>query len=273
MKSFVSVFGCLIAACGISSAAVSYPVLGSSYTQDFDSLQRSDPNGTDFPWANNDTIPGWYVLQQDLNTSTTTTFTSYRSNNGVGGYGSRLQSFGGVTSSDRALGSQNRNDGFQNIYFGLLLTNDTGGTITGFNLQYAGEQWRRIGNHAADVMTFDYQIFDAGTVTLDEASGWTSVPELAFTSPSTGTTSGNVAGNGAGRVEFDEDISGIDWAPGQQIWLRWTDSSPGDTVANGLRQHGMAIDDVSFTAVPEPSAALLGVFGSLVLLRRRRIGD
>jgi MYXO-CTERM domain-containing protein len=39
----------------------------------------------------------------------------------------------------------------------------------------------------------------------------------------------------------------------------------GDTI------HSIDVDDVSVTAVPEPSAALLGGLGLLALLRRRRI--
>jgi MYXO-CTERM domain-containing protein len=36
--------------------------------------------------------------------------------------------------------------------------------------------------------------------------------------------------------------------------------------------HQLAIDNVTFTAVPEPGPVLLGGLGLLALLRRRRIG-
>jgi MYXO-CTERM domain-containing protein len=61
---------------------------------------------------------------------------------------------------------------------------------------------------------------------------------------------------------------------GDKSWafLAWTFDSPIDkmTIINASYSDNWGVDTVSFTTVPEPGAALLGVFGMLTLLRRRR---
>jgi len=60
-------------------------------------------------------------------------------------------------------------------------------------------------------------------------------------------------------------VTGINWAPGTSLWLRWRDpNDPGS-------DHGMAIDNFSFSAVPEPTTfALVGLgMGAAGLVSRR----
>jgi len=62
---------------------------------------------------------------------------------------------------------------------------------------------------------------------------------------------------------------------GDKTWafMAWTFDSPINTMyimESKSATDNWGIDTVSFTTVPEPSAALLGVFGVLTLLRRRR---
>ena len=82
-------------------------------------------------------------------------------------------------------------------------------------------------------------------------------------------TSGNVVdGNVAGRVaDITATIDGIDWEPGAELWLQWSDPQ---LAANA--DDGLAIDNVRFTAsVPEPSSfALLGLAAAGWLAFRRR---
>jgi len=60
-------------------------------------------------------------------------------------------------------------------------------------------------------------------------------------------------------------ITDINWLPGTDLWLRW------DDVNNSGNDHGLAIDDLAFLAIPEPSGiVLLGVGIATLLLRRAR---
>jgi hypothetical protein len=64
-------------------------------------------------------------------------------------------------------------------------------------------------------------------------------------------------------------ITGLNWAPGTDLWVRWSDPQ----VAGA--DHGLAIDDFSFSAtgVPEPaSLGLLAAAGAPLLAGRRRRG-
>ena len=244
-------------------AAISYSSYGSTLTENFNTL--SFGSGT-HPWADNSTIPGWYAASRIP--SPTTGFTEYRASSGNTAAVGEIQSLGPSGNSDRALGSQSHNTGTSAISYGVSISNDTSGLISAFNLQYAGEEWRAIVGEVADGLTFDYQIFAAGTGTLDAASGWISVSALTFTAPVTepsGGTSRAVNGNTTGRVVLASDVTGITWGQGQELWLRWTDNSSG-----GNRRAAVGIDDVSFTAIPEPTAAALGGLAALLLLGRRR---
>ncbi|RYD28172.1 MAG: hypothetical protein EOP87_20045 [Verrucomicrobiaceae bacterium] len=241
-------------------AAISYATYGSTLTENFNTL--SFASGT-HPWADNSTIPGWYAATRLPAPSTP--FSEYTASSGGTAAAGAIQSLGPSGNTDRALGSQNPNSVTSAISYGMSISNDTAGVISGFSLQYAGEQWRAISNEIADGITFDYQIFAAGTGTLDAASGWSSVSALTFTAPVTVTSSASVNGNTTGRVALASDVTGITWGQGQELWLRWSDNSSG-----GNRRAAVGIDDVSFTAIPEPTAAALGGLAALLLLGRRR---
>jgi hypothetical protein len=62
-------------------------------------------------------------------------------------------------------------------------------------------------------------------------------------------------------------VSGITWASGTDIWLRWT-------VPSVTNAPNVGLDDVTFSAIPEPSAfaalAGLGALGLAATRRRRR---
>jgi PEP-CTERM motif len=66
-------------------------------------------------------------------------------------------------------------------------------------------------------------------------------------------------------------VGGLSWAPGQSLWLRWTDAN------DAGNDHGLAIDNVSVEAsgaVPEPSTLTMFGVGALGLagaVYRRRI--
>ena len=179
-------------------------------------------------------------------------------------------SFGGAGSTERALGDVGSNTLAPvggDIYIGLRLRNDTGFYLTEFTLTYDGEQWRDGGDAVPNAQTMTFMWSTAATSINDPNSLFTVVPTLNFTSPvfaNTGAGAG-VDGNVAGRVPgITATVTGINWQPGTDLWLRW------DDVNNVGNDHGMAIDNVSVSAVPEPSAAALAGLGTLVMLMLRR---
>lgn len=203
-------------------------------------------------------LTGWQITR--LAGSGTTT--NVRVSNGASST-SGIYSFGpSVTGTeDRALGVINGSaeaDGF-----GLVLQNTSGVVMDSFTLSYTGEQWR-LGraSGATDTLNFGYK---TGT-SADISGPFTSVSQLSFSSPITSGTVGALNGNlGANQTAISFTVTGITWNPGEYLVLDWASNAP-NTGSNGL-----AIDNVVFTAVPEPSiVCLLGSVGLLGVLRRRR---
>jgi len=212
-----------------------------TYTQDFDGLAQA---GTDIPWTNNSTIPGWYLFRQP---APGTALTVYSANNGSSGTGS-FYSYGTTGSSDRALGGL----GSGGTYFGspgsgavagwiaFAAVNFTGHTIDSVTVRFNGEQWRNGGNSASQTMVLEYGFGSSFTT----VSTWTAAgSSFNWTSPVTGTTAGVVDGNTTGRVNnVGGTLSGLNWAPGTTLWFRWIERN------DDGNDHGLAIDDFSLTA-------------------------
>lgn len=201
--------------------------LSNLYSQTFDSLLSS---GTSNPWTNDGTILGWYSNR-----------TLYRASTGSDNTGA-LYSFGNA--SDRALGAIASGGTGTNLW-GVRLVNDTSNTISSLNISFVGEQWRNAGSSSttpgvAQTLDFQYQI---GATSLTSGT-WTDFNSLDFTSPVFGTISptaldGNSAAN---RTTLSSTLSGLNIAPGQEIWLRWSDLNDANN------DHGLAIDDLAVSA-------------------------
>ncbi|MBX3409399.1 MAG: hypothetical protein KF859_05885 [Phycisphaeraceae bacterium] len=254
----------LSALAGITTSAlggIMYNTPGDSYSQNFDSLATT---GTANAWSNNSTIAGWHLFQKDG-----FAITQYAANNGVSTTGS-FYSYGSTDSTDRALGGL----GSGGTYFGspaagtvagwiaMSVVNNTGGMLTEFTISFNGEQWRNGGNTTAQPMVLEYG-FGA---TFGAVASWTA-PGGTFNWTSPVATSSNAAvdGNVAGRVNgVGGTISDLSWNHGGMLWVRWVELN------DAGNDHGLAIDDVSFSAIPTPGAiALLGM-GGLMISRRRR---
>lgn len=275
-------------------AAVSYDAAGSTYSQNFDSLPNSPQNtslgntsagvgwldDSTAPGANQFSIPGWYLyhpvtqveggvsgharMRIGAGTASTGAFMSW------GPSGSTNRGLGMLSSNTMAAGPDaTPPDNFES-YYGLRLNNNSGQTLDGFRLAFTGEQWRDGGTTGTgsvpQSLTFDYKI-NASNL---QDSGFTEVPALTFTSPRFGAVAGTAYDGDAAenRQNFDVNVAGLSWAPGEDLWLRWTDFN--DTG----NDHGLGIDDLSFSAtaaVPEPgSLSALGVAAMAMLGRRRR---
>jgi hypothetical protein len=274
-------------------AAVIYSTEESTYFQDFDSLPNtpenvilgSTENGVGWtddssaPGASQFSIPGWYLYHSaDLGITGTR-------EGGVNGHqrvrigpGSSnvgaFWSFGGGVSgtADRALGSVASNTltgvGTE-VYIGLRVHNATGLTLQSFTLSYRGEQWRDGGAAVPNAQNLTFMWSTTATAISDANSLFAVVPELGFTSPVFAHLSGGAAvdGNVAGLFNVSAfTVEGLNWAPGTDLWLRWAD------VNDSGNDHGLAIDDLNFSAstLPEPATCGMLSLGLLALLGRRQ---
>lgn len=226
----------LLAPLNQTSAAPQSPLaaisLGSSYTQNFDSLSSS---GTSNSWTDDSTIAGWYSTQ-----------TTYRASSGTSTAGA-LYSFG-TDASDRALGSI-ASGTYDPICYGARFTNDTGSAVTSLAVSYTGEQWRDGTQTTAQTLDFSYQI--SATVIIT-AGTWTDVDSLDFTTPTTTGSGAPLDGNVSANRTTLNDVIAVNIPAGQEIMIRWCDSD--DTGFD----HGLSIDDLTVT--DEALAVTLATF-------------
>jgi hypothetical protein len=165
----------------------------------------------------------------------------------------------GVNQANRALGllATSTTGG---TTFGLELVNDTGSSISAINLSFVGEMWR---NGVAKTNAFGYAIT---SLTNGLPAAATALGAFSFTPNNTGSfaVDGTAAIN---QTNINLNAVAIsNWGPDQALWLTWQIAS-----STGGGQ-GLAIDNLSFSAVPEPSTVALvglGVLGMLSFRRRR----
>ena len=237
--------------------------VNSTYTQDFDGLV-STGSGT---FVDGTTISGWTVNSEEMDEN----FGEYFANTGSSN-GGEVYSYGSAGSSDRALGYLGSNG---NDYFNAaaIFKNNTGGTIDQVVISYTGEQWRSGGNtdDNRNVLEFAWQAGSAITVPASTStSGWTTVSALQFSAPNPNVGSGPLDGNASGNQTAFTNVtlSGLSWLAGEELAVRWIGNNGAGADA------GLAIDDFSFTAVPEPSSlALFGIGACFAGFGRRRRGE
>jgi hypothetical protein len=109
---------------------------------------------------------------------------------------------------------------------------------------------------------------------VQSPSNWVVSGAFTVADYNAGTEQGIVRWNGTNlnqtrHVTYTLDTTAPGWTNTQNIgYVGWFTSNPGGVNLNGANQ--VSIDNFSLTAIPEPSAALLGGLGLLALLRRRR---
>ncbi len=264
-KNFIAAAALLSLAHAGAHAALSVDSVGFTYSQNFDSLTTST---TAVPWANDSTLPGWSLFISTLADAPT-----LAADNGGSNAGS-FRSYGSTGSGDRALGGLASGGAYFGSpasgavagYIALAFTNNSGVNLDSFTLGFAGEQWRNGGNTSAQPMALEFGL----GASFGAVSNW-SAPGGAFnySSPVVGSTAAAVDGNMAGRVAgLGGSVTLLTWAPGDTLWVRWIERND-----NG-NDHGLAIDDLSFsvTAVPEPGALalMLAGLGAVGFVARRR---
>lgn len=258
------------AALSVAAPAYAGPLsyTGGTYTQNFDTLPSTGsgsvanrgPNYINPSWTGvtGSNLTGW----QFANPTGTGTSTEYRAQDGSlsGSAGRGVVSFGTTGSSDRALGALSTSA--QIPTFGLVLTNNTSQLLTSFTLSFTGEQWRR-----GDAVPQDSLLFTWG-LGSDISGSYTAASALNFTSPTAAPLNSALDGNLAiNQTAKSATITGINWGIGQTLVLKWTAQE-----LSG-QDDGLAIDNLSFSAVPEPSSlalAAMGLIGTVGYAVRRR---
>ncbi|MFM9916332.1 MAG: hypothetical protein ACKVOX_11035 [Rhizobacter sp.] len=277
-KTYVAVVAIgLMAVLPVARAAIVVSAAGQSYIQNFDTLTTS--TSASQIWANDSTLVGWSLFVQPVATpSAVTTYSAYNGTSTTGSF----YSFGAAGVGERALGGL----GSGGTYFGApatasgavagwiaaSFTNVSGQALNGFSLSFAGEQWRNGGNASAQSMVFEYGFGSS----FAGVSAWTAPGGLFDWASIVNTSTGAaVDGNAAGKVSGRGGAVATTWNASDTLWLRWIERN------DAGNDHGLAIDDVSFTAgaavapspVPLPPAVALMAAGMGLMgwtSRRRR---
>jgi hypothetical protein len=250
------------------------------YKMNFDSLSLAynsydissgESRGT---WVQGHTPEGWYACTtgNTLATSPTPTWAEINwlnvdngslSGSGLYSYGDGVTGVFGQNSPKRGLGSlcdiNNRN-----IFYGVMLENNTGDTIHSLDISYIGEMWRA-GQSPSISQTLE---FSYGTISDNEVinvrdrksfigqiSGAV-YSNLSFTTPTTNTAVINSLKN-ASIIGTDlansKNVSGnlsVNVPPGEVIMLRWkckqyTTYNNGTAIDNLVITPHYVLDDVS----------------------------
>ena len=238
----------LLAVLGTALPAAAQPVslttLDVPYTQNFDTLSATAGSTT-----NGLTLPGWVLVETGGGARDNEQYAVDTGGSNTGD----TYSYGSAGASDRALGGLQ--SGTLSPAIGVAFSNDTGATIRALTITYVGEQWR-IGNTAGardDRMDVQYSLSATSLTT----GVWSDADGLDFTNPvktaaSAGALNGNAAAN---RVTLTATIGGLQFEPGQTVWLRWRDLN-----ATGA-DDGLALDDFSLTprATDAPTTPTLSI--------------
>lgn len=271
-----------IATLSPAQAAIIYSTIGSTYSQNFNSLPTTPQNtslgNTPAGWTNDNATPaagnfsilGWHLFHPTaLGAGEGGANGNQRFRIGTGSNNSgAFWSFGESGMADRALGGINSgtlSSTNANMFLGAKFTNNTGAIMTSFTLSYDGEQWRDGGAATPNVQRLDFD-YSLNATTIQDAT-FTNEDALDFVSPVFANTGGGnaVAGNSTGMLPIGPvTVTGINWAPGTDLWIRWRD------VNNSGNDHGLSIDNLQFSAIPEPGSVVLFVAAVLALVGYRR---
>ncbi|MGB7749565.1 MAG: lamin tail domain-containing protein [Verrucomicrobiia bacterium] len=266
---------------------IDYTVVGSVYTQDFDSLP--DPGATSVNTDNTVTINGvTYSLANPYDFAYPVIASGSSGGLGIsalaGWYGtSALLSRFGATDGDQTTGGQISFGlpNSSNRALGLLATSTTGGTafgvrfingtaitLTRMNLQFTGEVWRQ--SNKSKTLQFYYFIDSTGTAAFP-GTATAYLPGLNVSFPTVGADSGGVAVDGTSPLN-QTNLSVLNqaitnWPPGAALWLVWqmTDSTG--------KAQGLGIDNLSFSASILPVPVNIQISGTNLFLNWPAVAD
>lgn len=260
------------AAATSSQAAVMYTTAGSTYTENFNTLAIVNNVNA---WTNDVTIPGWHAFRQP---APGTAMVSYRTDFGNSNTGN-IYSFGAAGSTERAFGSIGSSGAAYTApggagpgtnvvaaYYGMLITNNTGGAIENMTVTYDMEQWRDGGaaTPVAQPMVASWAINPTDMFAASFVVGATTNSPV-FVNTASGAP---VDGNAAGLVANVSFVVPGTMAAGETLWVRFRELN------DSGNDHAQAVDNFRFTAsavvVPEPASIGLLALGALAGARRCR---
>jgi hypothetical protein len=275
MKRSISLLAVLTVV-GATAATAQINYSGGTYSENFNTIFNTDGTGTAVPGTTAiglqgaiPTLTTWQAAR--IGGSGTTTFAIFGDWGGSGASATgRLYSYGLPSSSERALGAIA--SGTTVVGFGTWFVNTSSDTYSDVTFSFDREVWRTQNTAIDESLAFSYGLASSGIGTGDFITSglMTAYPALNATSPSSfASLNGGLGGfndPSTNTVAVSATISGLTWAPGDSLFIRWNDFN--DTGNDA----GVAIDNLSMLAtVPEPSSALLAGLGfaALALLRRK----
>jgi hypothetical protein len=236
----------LMSPAGVVAAAKPYE--GGNYKQDFAALphdgnstnnlgegafavpaQPSLPNARQFRSGDYQKLAGWYFGTPNA----TTGFAVSDGDRGGGNNNFHVFSFGS-REGHRALGVNSPNE--RDAIIGVVLRNDTGGTLTRFTVAYRGEQWRVGRFRDGGTMRFSYSVADSDDPAGLLAADGVEVSDLNFQAIHAAAEE-NSALDGEdpdNQRQFTATIQGVEWPAGGYLWLRWQMHSRNNTAGLGI---------------------------------------
>lgn len=257
LRNFVSVLALLLTHTAFCQASLT--VVGTPYTENFNSLPNATDGAAVTGWANNTYLTGWYV-------STTAPVIEASCGPAAANVNNAGAAYVIASGTDRSLGAR-ASGATGTIRFGVRLVNSTGSALTSIYVRYYGEQWS-IAENQSNINTLAFSYQTGTTVTSITAGTWTSVTALNFQQIYNSTQSSGLGGsacsgasaqclamNGnatANRVLIEACIS-VAIPAGNEIFLRW------EEVNDAANDHHLQIDDLEVWPFTDPCATVLPV--------------
>jgi hypothetical protein len=168
-------------------------------------------------------LPGWTAI----NVSNGATL-SMAVTNGAASTGNAYN-VGAIGDEERAFGTLA--DATITPALGAVFQNNTGSTVSKISIQTRMEQWKESGNSGINETVAFYYSLDATSLS---SGTWTPVSTLNLNEKLTlATTNSAVNGNlSANYTNMANIISGLNWANGANLWIKWVDTN--DSGTNGM---------------------------------------
>jgi hypothetical protein len=268
---------------GTSVATAQNNYSGGTYSENFDGMFKTDGTGQTFSPAIGPigtqgaipTLPTWRAARvAGTGTGNFALFADWGGNPGTTSSNARLYSYGwpaswGEVSNDRALGSIA--SGTLTPGLGTFFINTSSSAFGSITISFDREVWRNQNLPNDQSLSFAYGLSSSGILDTDflTHNSMTLFPSLNATCPAGFASDPQVSYPQTGNPNYSQSVSatitGVNWAPGETLFIRWTDFNDDGNDA------GISIDNLTMiAAVPEPCSGLLLGLGLATLALARR---